>query len=370
LRTYIPAISIVLTLSAAGLFAACGGESSYSSPASATPITTAPTAATNVALPPTVKVAQSSSLGQVLTDSDGRTLYVYLKDVAGSGKSVCNGVCATAWPPLMSTSGQVVKPDGLPGSLSVITRDDGSTEVAYNGQPLYHYAADAAPGDTNGQAVGSVWYVVPPSTSAVAAPAPAKPTVKLAQAGALGQVLTDPDGRTLYMYSKDVAGSGKSVCNGACATAWPPLRSTSGQVVKPDGLPGSLSVITRDDGSKEVAYNGQPLYYYAADAAPGDTNGQGVGNVWHVVPASASASAGGSPDTAAASASSPAPVNAGAASTASGNSSSTAAVEAEPTKPAPTAAQAVPAATATSRVQPTARVEPTPYPTSVPYGGY
>jgi predicted lipoprotein with Yx(FWY)xxD motif len=266
----------------------------------------------------------------------------------------------------MSASGQPVKPDGLPGDLSVVTRDDGSKEVAYNGQPLYYYAADVAPGDTNGQGVGNVWYVVPPSTSAVSAPAPAQSTVKLAQAGALGQVLVGPDGRTLYMFTKDVAGNGKSACTGGCAQTWPPLMSASGQPVKPDGLTGDLSVITRDDGSKEVAYNGQPLYYYAKDAAPGDTNGQGVGNVWYVVPAAASASSGGSSNTAAASASPGSSSNTAAASESSGNSSNTAAVTASPPQPdtAPTPAPPLPTAAATPTVQ------PTPYSQPDPYSGY
>jgi predicted lipoprotein with Yx(FWY)xxD motif len=293
------AISFVLAFAAAGLAAACGGGSSYGSSGGSTTAPTKAGAASNSTSQPTVKVSQSKSLGSVLTSPDGRTLYVFLSDKAGSGKSTCNGGCAQTWPALAAT-GDVVKPDGLPGDLSVITRDDGTKAVAYNGQPLYHYAGDSAPGDTNGQGIGNVWFVVPPSTVAVSGPAGAQPTVKVAQAGALGQVLVGPEGRTLYMFTKDVAGSGKSACTGACSQTWPPFVSTSGQLVKPDGFAGELSLITRDDGTREVAYNGQPLYYYSKDAAPGDTNGQGFGNLWYVVPGPAStSSSGGSTSTAA-----------------------------------------------------------------------
>ncbi len=373
MRKPILAISLALAVGAAGLYAACGGDGSDKAPASSAPIATKPAAAApNVASPATVKVAQSGSLGQVLTGPDGRTLYIFTKDVAGSGKSVCNGACATAWPPLMSTGGQPVKPDGLPGELSVITRDDGSQEVAYNGQPLYYYAADAAPGDTTGHGVGNVWYVVPPGTAAVSAPAPTEPTVKLAQAGALGLVLAGPDGRTLYMFTKDVAGSGKSACNGACATAWPPLMSTGGQPVKPDGLPGELSVITRDDGSQEVAYNGQPLYYYAADVAPGDTNGQGVGNAWYVVPVPASVSSGGSSSPAAASVVPGSTSNTAAANASAEATASTASATASPapSDPSPTATPPPPTVAAAPPARPTATVQPAPTSPSDPYAGY
>ncbi|WP_024303576.1 lipoprotein [Pseudogulbenkiania sp. MAI-1] len=91
-------------------------------------------------------------------------------------------------------------------------------------------------------------------------------------------VLTDTRGMTLYTFDKDVAGSGKSACNGECPAIWPPLRADSGAIPT-----GELSVITRDDGSKQWAYKGKPLYYFAKDQAAGDTLGDNVKNVWHLV---------------------------------------------------------------------------------------
>ncbi len=90
-----------------------------------------------------------------------------------------------------------------------------------------------------------------------------------------GGVLTNPIGMTLYTFDKDTAGSGKSVCNGECAVKWPPLAAGAS-----DRTSGDYSVITRDDGSKQWAYKGKPLYRWFKDQKPGDMTGDGVNNVW------------------------------------------------------------------------------------------
>ena len=87
--------------------------------------------------------------------------------------------------------------------------------------------------------------------------------------------LTGPNGMTLYTFDKDAAGSGKSACNGPCATAWPPLMAAD-----TDKPSGDYSVVARDDGKKQWAYKGKPLYYYAKDTKTGDKTGDGVNNVW------------------------------------------------------------------------------------------
>jgi predicted lipoprotein with Yx(FWY)xxD motif len=96
------------------------------------------------------------------------TLYRFEKD--GAGVSNCNGGCAAAWPPLVVAAGQApTAGDGVTGKLDVITRQDGSLQVTYNGLPLYFFASDSNPGDTNGQEVGDVWYVVHPTDAAAGA---------------------------------------------------------------------------------------------------------------------------------------------------------------------------------------------------------
>ncbi|NLR74266.1 COG4315 family predicted lipoprotein [Leeia aquatica] len=89
-------------------------------------------------------------------------------------------------------------------------------------------------------------------------------------------MLTGPNGMTLYTFDKDAAGSGKSACNGPCAANWPPLMAAADAMTE-----GDYSIITRDDGSKQWAYKGHPLYYWIKDQKPGDQTGNGVNNAWH-----------------------------------------------------------------------------------------
>jgi len=92
-------------------------------------------------------------------------------------------------------------------------------------------------------------------------------------------VLAGSNNMTLYTYSKDVASSGKSVCNGMCATNWPPLLVDGSPAVS-----GGYSIITRDDGKKQLAFNGMPLYFYAKDVKPGDKIGDGRSEgAWQII---------------------------------------------------------------------------------------
>ena len=112
-------------------------------------------------VPPVVTVATDSTLGNYLVASNGMTLYMYTKDVANV--SNCSGTCATAWPPYSPVSNEpLVAGDGITGQISTITRADGTSQLTYNGQPLYYFAKDTKAGDTTGQNVGKVWFVVKP----------------------------------------------------------------------------------------------------------------------------------------------------------------------------------------------------------------
>jgi predicted lipoprotein with Yx(FWY)xxD motif len=90
-------------------------------------------------------------------------------------------------------------------------------------------------------------------------------------------VLVGGNGMTLYTFDRDAAGSGKSVCNGPCATNWPPLMAAAAA-----SSHGDWAVITRDDGSRQWAYKGKPLYFWVKDAKPGDRTGDGFNSVWHL----------------------------------------------------------------------------------------
>ncbi len=110
-------------------------------------------------------VSQTDDLGEFLVDAEGMTLYLFTKDTDNA--STCYGDCATAWPPLL-TDGDPTLGEGLDAALVGTTeRTDGTTQVTYGGWPLYYWVQDAAPGDTTGQDVGEVWYVVSPAGEAV-----------------------------------------------------------------------------------------------------------------------------------------------------------------------------------------------------------
>lgn len=96
----------------------------------------------------------AGKLGTILTDPKGMTLYTYTKDT--TGVSNCSGGCLQAWPAYVAKS----QTGTFPANISVIKRTDGTLQYAWKGMPLYYFASDTKPGDTTGQGVGGVWFVV------------------------------------------------------------------------------------------------------------------------------------------------------------------------------------------------------------------
>jgi predicted lipoprotein with Yx(FWY)xxD motif len=144
--------SVAIVLLAAG----CGGKSSTSSKSAPATASSSASSAGGA----TVAVS-SSKLGSILVDGSGRTLYLFEKDKGTT--SSCYGACATAWPPYATTGAPQAGSGASAALLGTTTRTGGATEVTYHGHPLYYYAADSKPGDTNGQGVkafGAEWYVL------------------------------------------------------------------------------------------------------------------------------------------------------------------------------------------------------------------
>lgn len=123
-------------------------------------VITSPTASTSTSQGATVQVANNPSLGKILVNSAGDTLYVFKND--SPGQSTCAGSCAKLWPPLtIPKNAHPTAGTGVKGLLNVIQRSDGSYQVTYNGAPLYLFTGDTQPGQTNGQGYLNLWYVVP-----------------------------------------------------------------------------------------------------------------------------------------------------------------------------------------------------------------
>jgi predicted lipoprotein with Yx(FWY)xxD motif len=153
-------------------------------------------------------------------------------------------------------------------------------------------------------AVAAAGAAIGASTS-TAAKAKKPPTLKLRKTG-LGKVLVDSKGRTLYAFGHDK--KDKSRCSGQCASFWPPSSSPKKPTVGSGVTKSKLKVIKRGDGTRQLSYNGHPLYRYVGDSKPGDTNGENItafGGTWDVVSkagkivtkAPSSSSSGGSSST-------------------------------------------------------------------------
>jgi predicted lipoprotein with Yx(FWY)xxD motif len=160
--------SSLLTASVASalllLTAACGSSDPAAAPAASS------SAAAGVAVPPPSEVTAlkmaTTPLGEVVTDGDGRTLYLFSTDGRDATQSACTGACLEAWPPALVGSA-APSVSGVTGKLGSITAPGGGRQLTLGGWPLYYYGRDAAVGDTKGQAVGNVWWVLDGSGSAI-----------------------------------------------------------------------------------------------------------------------------------------------------------------------------------------------------------
>jgi predicted lipoprotein with Yx(FWY)xxD motif len=270
-------VLVILTLSAlAGVaLAACSG--SYSNASTTTPGTAAtsePTvkgATDGAAGTATIKVDEKADLGAFLIGPDGRTLYVFTRDVPDT--SNCSSDCLSTWPPLLQKEDQPAKGDASAnGSFGYIDTPAGE-QVTYNSAPLYYFSGDSQPGDTNGNLIGGVWFVARPDTASTA-------VVGVKGSGNTA-LLVGPTGKTLYFFAKDTAGM--SNCTGQCVENWPALTVPQGLDPMVSTAVGALDVIAGADTSTlQVTYDGRPLYYFAGDSVPGDTKGDGIGGVWTV----------------------------------------------------------------------------------------
>ena len=252
---------LVFTVSAFLILAGC----TQSQTAQQTPLpqqTLQPTAAARPA--DTVNLG-NTTLGSVLTDAKGMTLYYFTTDLSGEGTSTCYGKCAMIWP-VFSTSVITVSPPLMAADFGSINRTDGTQQTAYKGWPLYYFQNDANPGDVKGENVAKTWYVAKPDY-----------TLMIATRPATGSYLTDGTGKTLYFFAKDT--NGTSACTGACLTKWPAFSVDT--ISAPSVINTSdFSTVIRADDVKQIAFMGQPLYYYSGDMNASDLNGEGFNNVW------------------------------------------------------------------------------------------
>ena len=153
-------VALILMLGLAGCSSGTGsGGDPYSNGAdeqSSAPAE-APEQAAGVAL-----MIADSSLGSIVVDGEGMTVYMFDQDTQGAQESVCEGECADNWP-AVTTDAEAPEVEGVTGEVGTIVGVDGETQVTLNGWPLYYFAGDAEPGDVAGQGVNDVWWVLSPA---------------------------------------------------------------------------------------------------------------------------------------------------------------------------------------------------------------
>ena len=189
----------------------------------------------------------------------------------------CTGACLADWSPLLIGRGELqlsAAPEGVDAQVGAVTRPDGARQAAYDGQALYRWAGDRAPGEAGAQGKDGRWFV-----------ADVTPTVRVYAHPDLGDILVGPNGMTLYTFAYD--GADEVRCEDSCSENWRPLVISYRPAAAPR-LEQGLTTLQR--GADEyraarlqVSYKGKPLYYWSRDVRPGDATGDGIGGLWSVV---------------------------------------------------------------------------------------
>ncbi len=240
-----------------------------------------------VLLPPAdIQLSDNAEYGSILTDADGNTLYFFSMDADGS--SSCTGGCLDNWPVFYQPS---AAPDaGLDAAdFDVIDRGAGIMQTTYKGWPLYYFANDNAPGETNGEGVGDKWFVAKPDYSIM--------LTDNQMVGADGtnyksdytagdeivQYFTDAEGNTLYTWINDrFKKNNFTNSDFSNNDAWPVYEEDG--MVFPSILDASEFAMIEVHGRNQLTYKGWPLYFFGQDAARGETKGVSVPSpgVWPV----------------------------------------------------------------------------------------
>ncbi|MEQ7010001.1 hypothetical protein ABN028_27870 [Actinopolymorpha sp. B17G11] len=240
-------------------------------------------------VPVVIETTRQDGWTDYLQAADDKPIYRFDNDSNDPPTSGCDEECAEVWNPVPADQITAVKgvDEALVGSLD---RPDGTKQLTIKNWPAYTFVGDTKPGDLTGQGKDGRWFVMAPTgakalTTEQAEKQKSGATVLTdTKLGAFTEtILVNGEGRTMYRFEADEPNAGTSACEGdpECNEKWPPVLADNGLDVVEDCVdPGLVSTFTRKDGTKQVAVNGWPLYYYFEDRAPGDIKGHGLGDVW------------------------------------------------------------------------------------------
>ncbi|OCX51817.1 hypothetical protein BEL04_17550 [Mucilaginibacter sp. PPCGB 2223] len=229
-----------------------------------------------------VQITANTTFGNILTDNNGFTLYFFAKDV--SGTSACAGACNTTWPVFYKQNPSIGT--GLNSSdFGVITRSDGAKQTTYKGWPLYYNVNDTKAGDVRGDGTGQLWMVARNDYAVMVANAQlvGSDGQQYNDQGALGQgasqYITDYNGRTLYLYTKDTANKNTftkpDFSNESAWSIYVELNPIGSIPSILDKTQFGLAVFQGTNSNKsQLTYKNHPLYYFGGDGTTaGSTKG-------------------------------------------------------------------------------------------------
>ncbi|MEL6562353.1 MAG: hypothetical protein AAFQ94_29545, partial [Bacteroidota bacterium] len=238
-----------------------------------------------------VTLTENATLGNILTDGNGVTLYFFSNDA--DGQSACSGGCLDAWPVFYAADLQVGA--GLDiNDFDVITGTDGNNQTTYKGWPLYYFAPNGdavieAAGATAGEGVGNVWFVAKPDYTVMLASGQLTGLDDVNYTGDYepgeGQTsyFVDAEGNTIYIFTPDFNGVNTFTAEDfSNNSVWPIYETTLDQI--PSTLNrGDFATITVGDRT-QLTYKGWPLYFFGNDQGRGETKGVSVPapGVWPV----------------------------------------------------------------------------------------
>jgi predicted lipoprotein with Yx(FWY)xxD motif len=266
-------------LGLSGLFvlaAACGSNNSNSPDAA---VDGAPTGTGG-----SIALSTAGGLGAHLEDSQHKTLYFYVNDIAGSNQSTCTGACLTAWP-AFDVQSPTVSADLSAPDFGRFDRGGGVFQATWKGRPLYYYASDTTSAPTAGEGLGGRWFVARAYNLFFGASTTVTPK---GSTMTNAPFLTNGAGRSLYVFKNDTRGTGgtapTSGCTGACATNWPLWEAPASltNLVLPSTVTAADVTSFNNGGKQQFVYKGWPLYFFATDDTPGKVAGASVTN-WGAV---------------------------------------------------------------------------------------
>jgi predicted lipoprotein with Yx(FWY)xxD motif len=219
-----------------------------------------------------------------LVDRQGRALYFFANDVAGSATSACTTTCLEKWPVFDAKNASLG--EGIAAAdVGRFMRADGAWQTTFKGRPLYYFATDTATSGATGDGVGTRWFVARDYTVFVAAKADLIPDT----ASAAAPYMTNRAGRTVYAFKTDTAGNPPtSSCNDACLDAWPIWKTPSAlsELVLPSNMKSAdfaqFQRTVAGAAVQQLSYRGWPLYFHTPDDAPGETSGHMTG-AWRAI---------------------------------------------------------------------------------------